>query len=303
MRWWMLISTVVYFSILLATDQKEYELILKFEKGEKLYYQSQNKNDTKTLQGGNMSTTVSVIEHRIEKVEEETVELNADILKLKYRGNDGQYDSGKKKTSLPQERVSTFNSLLEEELRVKVTPNGEIKKTEGEEELKKTIVGNIQNDPMMKMLPKDSQERLAESIIRNAYGLFLFQFLPKRKVSVGDTWTIEQEQPLMKLVWEVKLKSVKKRRKKQIATMILRLKDVSLQRAGTGKRNPLSGMMEISKKEGTGEIEFNITDGRTTSFKMSFYCCIKSRMNRIVVSESRVQTTTKLLKKPPKLKK
>ena len=301
MRVCMFLLCVFCLLFSLVAGEKEHELRLKLKKGEKLYYQTKNRNDSKALQGKNTSETVSVVEHRVEEVEEERAKVNMDILKLKYKGNDGVFDSEKEKSSVPQSRADVFNALVDEELKVKVKPNGEVEKVEGEEELKKEVAESMKDDPMTKMLPETMREGLAESLIRNAYGLFLFQFLPNEKVSVGDTWTVEQRQPLMKLVWEAKLKSVRKKRKKQIATIILTLKDVSLQ-AGGGN-NPLVGMLDVGEKQGSGKIEFNITDGRTLSFSMSLHCSIKSRMNNAVVYESKMAVETKLLKKPPKIKK
>jgi translation initiation factor 2 beta subunit (eIF-2beta)/eIF-5 len=287
-------------TLVVVASQKEYELKLKFEKDSKAYYKCSGKNMRKTVGGDEDGQQDSIIEHEVKDVSQDgTATLDMKILKLVFKSSKGEYDSEKGKKTLPKERVEMFDALLEKQLKAKVTPDGEVKETEGEKEIAEAIIKGMGDNQMLKMMPKETVQKMVEDSIKTSFGLLFFAFLPKKKVAIGDTWTFEQKQPMVNLIWEAKLKSVKKSGGKELAAIEFVLKDVVLE---TTDNNPMVAALEVEKNyKGGGKAEFNITDGKTVSVEMNHQYAIKNKITNGPAMETNDSVKAELLKEPPKI--
>ncbi|MCX7703616.1 MAG: DUF6263 family protein [Planctomycetota bacterium] len=286
--------------VAIAADKKEYDLKLKFTKGEKLYYKCDTKGSRKSLNTNEESQETSIIEHEVNDVSEDgTSSLVMKILKIVQKSDKGEYDSEKGKKTVPKERADMLDSLLEKQLKAKVAPNGELKETEGEKEIAEEIIKGMGDNQMLKMMPREMVQKMIEETVKTSFGMLFFSFLPKEKVTVGKTWQFEQKQPLIKLIWEAKLKSVKKEKDKEIAEIEMTLKDVVLE---AGDNPMMGGMVEVEKNyTGSGKAKFNISDGRTTLIEMNSQYGLKNKMTNASVSSQNTSLKAELLKEPPKI--
>ena len=305
MRRWMLGTIFLFCLTLLLADGEgtKYDLRLKFQKGEKLYYETVEKNTEKSAfaQGEQKTSSESVMELNVEDVAEDgTATVTSRILRLKLSTPKGEFDSEKEEEStLPESDKKACKTFLTHSLKAKVAPKGEVKDVQGIEEMMKEMEGMIKEqleqvpEAMRGTVEEMRKKMLKENIKKSAAW---FPYLPEKEVAVGEKWEFEQKKMMATIRWENTLKEVVEKEGKQIAVIVMELKELT----PDTESNPFAAMLEIVDAKGEGRLELNITDGKIVSMKQKVSFGRKHKMMNQMIGTSSTEGTLKLLKEPPK---
>lgn len=297
------LSALLCLPLILADGEEKYDLGLKFQKGEKIYYTAVQRGTEKSafMQGEQKSSSEMVIELNVDDVGEDgTSTISFKFLRLRLETDRGRFDSEKKEEStLPDMEKKICEAYLKHTLRAKVTPKGRVKDIEGLEKL----MGEIEDAIVerSKQMPENARKMMEDMIkksVKNSLknSINWFPYLPKDKVGVGDSWEFTEEKMMALFSWKATFKELTEKEGKKIAIIEMELKEITL----NAEDNPFAAMIEIVNSKGEGRVELNITDGRVVSMKQKISFEQKSKMMDKVISSRSTEGSLKLLKEPPK---
>ncbi|MFH1421417.1 MAG: DUF6263 family protein [Planctomycetota bacterium] len=250
------------------TDEEKIELLWKLEKGNQLDYIQKN-TGTQYIAGQEENKYSMLQEtgtrYEVKDISEEkiaTIEQKATYLKLQQATFSEiiELDSRRKEDLKRAEEIPLAKALfqlIDKPITFKIDKNGTVLEVEGYNSLMKEIYGK--DDTI-------NETKFSDDYYKNVLR-FQFSFLPKKKLSMGESWTISQEvnmteTEMLNAEFKLTLEDIETKEERKLAKVKIEMTHADI-------KSDREENMTLSSFKGSGVYYFDIDNGMFVKFNIS----------------------------------
>ncbi|MHC4606890.1 MAG: hypothetical protein ACYTAF_08120, partial [Planctomycetota bacterium] len=298
-RGWRVLGVFIALSavLLLGADDEEYDLRMKLETGQKLYYEctatTTSIMPTATSTKGNRK---ALFEYTVaEGTYDGSSKVKFDMLSISAKEGGSEYNSKTGKKSFQKVLNDCFDKMMADVPEMLISPHGAV---DGGGDIVSAIEEAFGVNKPENAQNASAFRRRAHFFYRATYGLYIYDFMPREPKKIKDTWSVTMELPIMNFQWEAKLRAIRKAKGSRRASVALELKSVNFDSSFAQ-----AAQFEIVKFKGSGKLEFDLEGGRPTLLDVSIDHQVNEKGNRKPTLTEKILFKIKMLDKPPKKKK